>query len=395
MSDRVRDWLVDLGKYKEILWQRTVEARIGGVDYSGPQYTDMCQQVVERLHPRRMELSVVDVIQETPSTKTLRFKRLDGAIPPHRAGQYVNLFVTIGDVRTSRPYSIVSRPCAETIDITVRSWPLGFVSSWLCSAVNVGDVLISTGPLGDFYHEPLFHGDDLVYIAGGSGITPFMSMLRYKEQRALDQQKVHLIYGSKDNSDVIYESELDRLAGEMPNFTWDKVISDPPKSWKGLRGFIDKKMVSLRLDDLDGKTFFICGPTALQKLVHQSLTELGVPGHKIISEAFGPPWDVTKEPGWPEGIPREEVFNVDVEGMKRIHACAGEPLMNSLERNGIVIPARCRTGRCSACNTKVLEGKVYMPPVAVLRESNWLNRYVHACVSYPVENLTISISPIR
>jgi ferredoxin-NADP reductase len=365
------------------------------VDYSSPQFVELCKGIVDRMHPRRMHLRVVDVTRETRTAKTFRFERLDGEVPPHRPGQFMTLYVRIGTVRTSRPYSIVSVPCADTIDITVRAKSAGFVSSWLCSSVSVGDEFESTGPIGEFYYEPLVHGDDLVFIAGGSGITPFMSMLREKQQAGDDRRRVHLIYGTSDAADVIFETELNELARTMPDFTWDLVVSAPPKGWRGLRGFIDAPLIEKRVEDVESKTFFVCGPSGLQKTARIALEDLGVPRRRLVTEAYGPPGDITAEPGWPDGLHGEDVFSVKVEGIKRIEALAGEPLMNSLERNGILIPARCRSGRCAACNTKVLEGKVFTPPLSLFRESSWIDSFVHACVSYPVGPLTIRISAIR
>ncbi len=149
-----------------------------GFDYTAD--TDTVRQVVSRLHPERMRLEVVDIIEETPTTKTLRFERIDGDLPPFRPGQYVNLFVDVDGVPTSRPYSISSPPraprCARPDGPGQTQAALSLPTC--CSEVQVGDELETTGPAGSFYHEPLIDGDDLVFLAGGSGITPFMSIIR-------------------------------------------------------------------------------------------------------------------------------------------------------------------------------------------------------------------------
>ncbi len=84
-------------------------------------------------------------------------------------------------------------------------------------------------------------------------------------------------------------------------------------------------------------------------------------------------------------------FQVMVKGRKKINARAGEPLMISLERVGIVIPASCRSGECSLCRTKLLSGKVFQPPGAKLRKSDRTYGYIHPCVAYPLENLEIMV----
>jgi len=142
-----------------------------------------------------------------------------------------------------------------------------------------------------------------------------------------------------------------------------------------------------------------------------ALKELGVPSYRIKRELYGPPADVTKEPGWPGGLSADTVFNVEVvnlppacvppsvpptrggdeRGGKTIRAPAGEPLMNSLERYGVVVPAVCRSGACSACRARLLSGRVFQPAHTGLRESDRQHGYIHACVSYPLEDLRIHL----
>ncbi|MBM3149919.1 MAG: hypothetical protein FJZ88_07850, partial [Chloroflexi bacterium] len=135
-------------------------------------------KTMARLHPSRITLKVKEIIEETPSTKTLRMVSADGALPYFRAGQYINLFVNIGGVLTSRPYSISSAPEKPYYDITVRRMEPGFVSHYLLDKVKPGDTFESTGPNGGFYYEPIIDSSNLVFLAGGSGVTPFISIIR-------------------------------------------------------------------------------------------------------------------------------------------------------------------------------------------------------------------------
>ncbi len=139
------------------------------------------------------------------------------------------------------------------------------------------------------------------------------------------------------------------------------------------------------------KTFYICGPNVMYGYCLAELAELGVPLHKIKRELYGPPGDVTREPGWPEDLLASAIFEVEVQGRATIRAPAGEPLLNSLERYGLVVPAVCRAGECSACRTRLLSGKVFQPAQTGLRESDREQGYIHACVSYPLADLRIRI----
>jgi ferredoxin-NADP reductase len=201
-------WFQDVREHLRVSQRRKTLRQPGlGVNYTADRET--VQSIVSRLHPRRMRLRVTEIIQETPTTKTLRFERTDGPPPPFRPGQYVNLFVDVDGILTSRPYSISSPPPtgegSGTIDLTIRDKPGGFVAPYLLNQVQVGDELETTGPAGTFYHEPLIDGEDLVFLAGGSGITPFMSIIRDTLGKGEETSplQIHLLYGSRVPEDVI------------------------------------------------------------------------------------------------------------------------------------------------------------------------------------------------
>jgi ferredoxin-NADP reductase len=313
-----------------------------------------------------------------------------GYLPPFQAGQYINVFVAAQGVRSSRPYSIASAPNQRAYyDLTVKAVPDGFVSLFLLEDVAVGDRLTSTGPMGGFFHNPLSHSKDVVYLAGGSGITPMMSMIREVTDRGLDR-RMHLLYGSRTPDDIIFADELERLAAAHDNLTVDMVISEPPDGYQGLTGFLDRELISERAGDLTNKTFFVCGPEAMYTLCRSELEALGLKRKQIRVEAYGPPGDVTAAPGWPEGLSADTTFTVKVSEGRTIEARAGEPLINSLERRDMVLPAGCRSGECSLCRVKLLSGKVFHAEGTKLRKTDLQFGYIHPCMAYPVEDLEIS-----
>ncbi len=351
------------------------------------------KRTIGMLHPRRLSLRVSEIREETSSTKTLRLVSIssNGYLPPFQAGQYINVFVDISGVRTSRPYSISSSPSQRGYyDITVRKVEDGFVSSYLLEEVKVGQVLETTAPAGNFYYNPLFHGDDLVFLAGGSGITPFMSMIREVTDKGLDR-KMHLVYGSQWEDDVIFQDELEDRALHHGNFKYSLVLSSPPDGYTGLKGFITAELLEQVLGNMYDKMFYICGPKPMYAYCVKELEKLGIPSRKVRMEISGPPKDVTLEPGWPQDLDKSTVFKVEIRGGKTIDALAGEPLMVSLERAGIVVEAMCRSGECSMCRTKLLKGKVFQPQGVRLRKSDRDFGYIHPCVAYPIQDLEIMI----
>jgi ferredoxin-NADP reductase len=346
------------------------------------------QRAIDILHPKFLDLEVSEKREETPSTVTLRLVPENGYLPPFQAGQYINIFVEINGVRTSRPYSISSAPNQiGYYDVTVKKMQDGFVSSWLMESLKVGDRLKTTSPAGYFYYNPLFHGKNLVFIAGGSGITPFMSMIREVTDRNLDR-KVHLIYGNRNEKDVIFRDELADREARHDQLTVDHVISEPGENYEGLKGFITKELIEKQVPGYREAMFYVCGPGAMYTFVLDELAALGIPKRKIRLEIYGPPAKVTDEPGWPDSVKPGDRFQVTLNG-KTITARADETLMNSLERSGILLPAKCRSGECSICRTKLVKGRVFHPEIALIRKSDRKYNYIHPCVAYPLEDLEL------
>lgn len=167
------------------------------------------------------------------------------------------------------------------------------------------------------------------------------------------------------------------------------VISNPSRGYKGLKGFITAEIIKEVLGDVSSQTFYVCGPELMYTFCLAELEKLGVARRKIRTEVYGPPKDVTKQPGWPGEIQPDAVFKLALKGGREIAAKASEPLMISLERAGIAIPALCRSGECSLCRTKLLSGRVFQPEGVRLRKSDRDFGYIHPCMAYPLSDLKL------
>jgi ferredoxin-NADP reductase len=347
------------------------------------------QLLVERLHPRRMRLRLVERIPETPSSCTLRFERIDGPLPPFRPGQYVSLSLRLGEATTTRPYSIASAPGCDHLDLTLKVKAKGLASPYLFGEVEAGWEVDASGPAGSFVYEPLCDRGELVMLAGGSGITPFMSMLRHFARVGFPT-RVLLLYGSRVVDDVIFAGELAELARAHDRFVLDSVISEPPTGYEGTTGFLDETLIRRHVGDVGGKTFLVCGPEAMISHVTRALRSLHVPEHKVRCEEYGPPSDVVSAPDWPAAVSADQEFTVKVEGRGSFAVRAGEPLLSALERQGLALSSSCRTGGCADCRLRLLAGKVYEPAGAGVRESDRAAGFIHSCVSYAVSDLRLA-----
>ena len=338
----------------------------------------------------RLRLKVEEIIRETASASTLRMVPVDGAAPPFRAGQYLTLFVNVNGVATSRPYSIASAPGRPWLDITVRRKPGGFVSPYLLDEVKTGDVFEASGPHGTFFQDPVFDAADSVLLAGGAGITPMASMIR--QAVAEDREgSIQLLYGSRDPEDIIFREELEEIARQNDQIRVDFIISEPPDGYEGVCGLLDTEMIISLVGPVENKTFYLCGPSQMHLLCIDALKALGVPERRIKREAYGPPDKVSEYPTWPGLDPETEFDLVEERSGRKIKVKAGEPLLNSLEREGLVVPAVCRSGECTACRTRLVDGKVFVPDNVARRWIDERAGFIHPCMSYPIDHLRIRL----
>jgi len=304
------------------------------------------ERFINRLHPKRILVTVSEVIRETPSTKTFRLVNPAGPLPPFQAGQYVSLSIEVHGIRTSRAYSISSAPSMTGYyDLTVRRMEKGLVSNYLLDTVQPGERLVISGPGGTFHHNPIIHDDTLVLLGGGSGITPLMSMIRDTISRGV-QRTLCLIYGNRAQEDVIFHGELLQIAERHPNFTYIPVLETPGHGYTGKTGYITGDLIREAVGEVAEKSFFICGPQAMYNFCLPELQKLGVPRRKIRKEMFGTPINIPAYPAWPEEV---------------------------------------------NCRLKVVSGKVYQPQETPVRKSDRQFGYVHGCVSYPLEDLEILV----
>lgn len=345
------------------------------------------RELIETHHPKRLRLSVAEVIDETATTKTFRLRRATGGdLPPFAAGQYVSVYVD----GTSRPYAMSSSPATlDHYDMTVRRVPGGRVSNLLIDTLTVGDPVTTSGPMGTFHHNPLFHGDDVIFLAGGSGVVPAMSMIRDIVDNRLDR-RFHLLYGSRTADDVIFDRDLADLAAAHPNIVVHRVIQDPASGWEGQTGFIDAELITTVCGRLAGRMIYVCGPQQFYPFALRELESLNQPRHRIRFEANGAPEEPTSQSHWPSDVDADEEVTVTVRD-RSFRTKRGRPLLDALEDNGVRPEAACRSGECSLCRVRVLKGEVHEADEAKPRLCDKQYGYVHSCVSYPLTDVELDV----
>ncbi len=344
----------------------------------------------KRLHPEELSLIVNEIIDTQKGAKIFRLVSKDGYLPPFLAGQYINVIFDINGIRTTRPYSLSSSPKERSYyEITVAEVKNGFVSDYMLNKVKVGDSLITSGPSGHFVYNAAFHKNKSLFLAGGSSITPFMSMIREILLSGEDRDIV-LLYGSRTLNTAIYHEELLNFANEFKNFKYQLVLSEKDPNWNEEFGFLDEDLIKKYAPDYKERTAYVSGPNVMHNFCKNALLNLGLKQKDIRDEVFGNISDVTKEAGWPSEIKADEVFKIKI-GDKVIDAKANESVLVALERAGVRVNVCCRSGECSLCRVKLLNGKIYFAKGMLLRLADQKFNYIHSCKSYPISDLEIEL----
>jgi sulfoxide reductase heme-binding subunit YedZ len=289
--------------------------------------------------------------RETNDAVTLTFSQLSGKTLQSKPGQFLTFNWVINGQTLPRSYSISSSPSrAGSFDVTVKKQ--GVVSTFLNESAREGLTVVANGPYGRFVLDLAEHSAP-VFFAAGSGITPILSMLRHIKEVS-PQCDVILFYASRDERQIIFKAELDRLAARLSKFRFVPIVTRPTVEWAGERGELTKEMVLKTLPAVENRTFFLCGPAGFMTAVSGILTALGVGANQIHQERFAP-GAVAYAPG--KSVPCTVEFT---RSHKRVECNSTETLLSVAERNDVDIPASCRIGQCGTCATRVLAGEVEM-----------------------------------
>ena len=343
--------------------------------------------LAKKLHPGYMRVELTAARPLTGTIRELTFRRVDGeAFPFFRAGQYASIQVKIGDSLVSRPYSIVSSPrqaLAGELVLAVEN--AGFVSGYLNEKAQVGDRFVMTEPSGEFHYETLRDSRSIVCIAGGSGITPFMSMASSLADGDEDYQMT-LFYGARTADQLAYRAELDQLTARCKGLKVVYVLSD--EECPGCeKGFVTAKLVE-QYADIAARTFFLCGPQAMYDFVEKELAPYGLP-KKAVHRDAGCCGDLPVE------NPAKFTLTVHMrDEVYTIPAMQNETLLTAMERAGIAAPAPCRAGRCGFCRSRLIRGGYRVAPGFEGRLKGEEAEWLHPCCTYPEGDMEFEIYPV-
>lgn len=373
---------MDMLRFKKLVPNRR-EALASGANTPLPQEY-RTNELAKRLHPGMMDVELTAVRQVAVGMVELTFKRLDAdAFPFFRAGQYVSLQGRVGESVVSRPYSIVSSPRqALANELVLGVADAGFFSGWLNREAKPGDRFRMSEPTGEFHYETLRDKKQIVCIAGGAGITPFISMARSMADKDEPYEMI-LFYGARDEAHLAYQAELDELC-QKTGLRVVYVLSDEEKSGFA-HGFITADLME-QFVDIKECTFFLCGPKAMYDFIDSQLASYQLPVKAVHRDATCCPnlkIDAPRTFRLTVHI-RDEVFTMD--------AAEHETLLTAMERAGVPAPNKCRAGGCGYCHSKWIAGEFRIAEGRDgRREADRKFGFVHPCVTYPLSDMEIDV----
>ena len=258
-------------------------------------------------------------------------------------------------------------------------------------AVCLGDILKIKAPAGQFV---LDRASDVpaVFIAGGIGVTPMISMISWSLARQ-PERRLHLFYGVGNSDDHAFRALLEGFARSHSAFALDVLYGVPgPGDVEGRdfqhAGFVDVALLK-RVLPHGRHLFYVCGPPAMMAALVPALEDWGVPKGDIHFESFGPASSGYVRPtASAVSTPLQKAFDVQFRRSRRTLAWTGDDasLLDFAERHGVSVESGCRTGSCGTCETRLVSGEVRYgsKPDFELAAGACL-----LCVGMPVSNLVL------
>ncbi len=345
--------------------------------------------------PHYHELTVKQIVVETKDAISIAFQQPAAGNIPYKSGQFLTLITTIQGKEVRRAYSLCSSPVVDNdLVVSVKRVDKGLMSNWLPDNLKVGDKLKVMDPMGQFTTE-FNQGNKrhLILFAGGSGITPMMSIL--KSVMVQEPESIcSLIYCNRDVDSIIFKNQLEMLqTADEGRLHVIHILDNAPMNWQGYSGLLNKEMLTKLFEripnwGLEKTTYLMCGPEGMMKNVDNLLAEHKIPASKIFKESFvtgvidKPKKEETSKSAADKKA-REVTIKYDGNEYK-ITVDYNRTILETALDQGIDLPYSCQSGLCTACRGKALSGQVKLDEEEGLSKSERAEGYVLTCVGHPM-----------
>src|SRR3954470_4182283 len=340
-------------------------------------------------------LRVAEIVPETAEANSIRFEvpaELRDAFR-YRAGQHLTLRATIGGQEVRRNYSLCTAPAEQDWLVTVKRIGGGVFSNWVGDNLKPGDTIDVMPPHGSFTCEfDSAKSRHLVGIAGGSGITPVMSLIK-TTLGTEPASRFTLLYGNRDSSSVIFLEALaalkDRYLDRLELYHFLDAEEQDIELFNGMldRRRCEEAIALLVADPAEVDGWFICGPGPMMDAAEGALLDRGITKERIHIERFTadrPPGEVTREIAELQTKAEGVSVSVTLDGRTRKVPFTAGNILDSARASGLPAPFACKAGVCATCRAKVTSGKVEMAARYGLTDEEVAAGYVLTCQSVPM-----------
>jgi ring-1,2-phenylacetyl-CoA epoxidase subunit PaaE len=345
-------------------------------------------------HSLYHDLTVRQVVRETKDAISLVFEQPAQKIA-YNSGQFLTLILNIDGKEVRRSYSICTSSFVdEDLAVTVKRVEGGVVSNWINDHIKDGDVIKVMEPMGSFtttYDKS--NKRHLVMFAGGSGITPMLSII--KSTLTQEPESIcSLIYCNRDIESIIFKDELTKWeTNYQGRLHVIHVLDNAPMNWQGYSGLLNPEMLIKLFEripawGLEKTTYLMCGPEGMMRNVETLLAQHAIPQEKIFKESFvhGTIDKEKKEvvPATKEEKKAHEVTILYDGAEHKVMVEPGRTILETALDQGIDLPYSCQSGLCTACRGRALSGKVKLDEEEGLSQSERDAGYVLTCVGHPL-----------
>ena len=335
------------------------------------------------------------IIVQTHDVKTFLFRSRQPQHFNYLPGQFLTFdfdFEVDGEV-INRCYSMSSTPTRpHLISITVKRVPGGPVSNWLHDCLKPGMEVRAVGPMGKF-SSLNYPADKYLFISGGSGIAPLMSMARAYDDLSVTRDIIFAQFVRASN-DFAFPGELELMAANMQNFRFVPVCEAdaPSQRWSGFSGRISHPMLQLIAPDFMEREFMVCGPAPFMAAIRQLLDDAAFDKAHYHEESFdiSDHTDAQEVAARPSVVAPAEVFAIEFRESGRSVGCGADTtVLNSGLAAGITMPYFCTQGVCGTCKSKLISGRVDMQHHGGIRKREIDNGMFLPCCSKPLTDLVV------
>ncbi|HEX8038270.1 MAG TPA: ferredoxin--NADP reductase [Chryseosolibacter sp.] len=346
--------------------------------------------------PKYYDLPVKEIVQETKDTISIVFENPAENPIQYKSGQFLTLILPVNGKEVRRAYSLCSSPFVDRdLAVTVKRVETGLMSNWLADYLKAGSKVKVMEPMGQFTTEfSKQNKRHLVMFAGGSGITPMMSIIK----SILSQEPesiVSLIYCNRDIDSIIFKDALDRMqTKDEGRLHVIYVLDNAPMNWQGYSGLLNHEMLTKlfeRVPDwgITNTTYLMCGPEGMMNNVDSLLAMRHIPKEKIFKESFVQGTIAREQKKEEVVVGGEElktrVVTIRYDGQEyKVTVPPDKGILESALDQGIDLPYSCQSGLCTACRGKALSGKVRLDEEEGLSQSEREEGYVLTCVGHPL-----------